>query len=213
MNQTIIFANGDLSSEHISIQPSQTVIAADGGARHCLNLGITPQIVIGDFDSLSDEEISILVTEGVELIRYSTNKNETDLELAINYAANQGGTDISLYGLFGGRWDMTFANVLLLASPSYTGINFRIIDGSTTAYILRAGETLQFQSQPGTTVSILPLQSARGISYQGLEWLLDNASLPFGTPRGVSNVIIETNAQITLEEGIILVFVINSNEI
>ena len=213
MNQCIIFANGNLHSAGISIDTNQLIIAADGGARHCLDIGIIPKFVIGDFDSLLEEELTLLKSNGAELIKYPTQKDETDLELALNFAIKQGCKDISIYGAFGGRWDMTFANVLLLASPIYTGINFKIIDGITTAYMLRSGETLKFRSQIGSTVSIIPLgRSAKGITYNGLKWPLEKATLHFGTPKGVSNQTTQNDSEIFLEEGIILIFVIDSDE-
>lgn len=214
MNQCIIFANGNFSSVGHSINPNHIIIAADGGARHCLEIGINPQFVIGDFDSLSEKELTFLKSKGAELIKFSTQKDETDLELAVDFAKNQGYTDISIYGALGGRWDMTFANVLLLASSKYAGINFKIIDGITIAYILRSRETLKFRSQPGSIVSIIPLGgSVKGITYNGLKWPLEKANLPFGTPKGVSNKTTQNDSEISLDEGIILVFLINSDEI
>jgi thiamine pyrophosphokinase len=214
MNQCIIFANGDFSSVGNSINPNQIIIAADGGARHCLDIGIVPHFVIGDFDSLSEKELTFLKSSGAELIKYSSQKDETDLELAVDFAINQGCTDITIYGAFGGRWDMTFANVLLLASPIYAGINFKLIDGITVAYLLHSGEILKSRSQPGSIVSIIPLRgSVKGITYNGLKWPLEKAILPFGTPKGVSNITTQNDFEISLDEGIILVFIINSNEI
>ena len=211
MDQIIIFANGDISKTDISLPSNSTVLAADGGAHHCLKLGITPQVVIGDFDSLTDEDISTLESKSTILIKHPKEKDETDLELTLDYAARSGAKDITLYGLLGGRWDMTFANMLLLTASQYDGINFKIIDGNTTAYILRAGETLTLHGKPGNTISAIPLERiAHGITYKGLRWPLENASLPYGTPRGVSNVMEETKAQISLDEGILLVFMIDS---
>ena len=202
----------NFSSTANSINPNHIIIAADGGARHCIKIGINPHFVIGDFDSLSEEELTFLKSNGSEIIRYSTQKDETDLELAVNFAMNQGCREVSIYGAFGGRWDMTFANVLLFASPIYTGIHFKLIDSKTTAYILRSGETLKFKSQPGTNVSIIPLRgSASGLTYNGLKWSLENATLPFGTPMGVSNQTTQNISEIFLEEGIILIFVFDSD--
>jgi thiamine pyrophosphokinase len=214
MNQCLIFANGDFSSVAISKTLNQIIIAADGGARHCIEIGVIPQFVVGDFDSLSQEELTFLKSNGAELIKYSTQKDQTDLELAVKLAINQGCDDFSVYGAFGGRWDMTFANILLLASPNFTGIHFKIIGADTTAYILRSGETLKFQSQPGTTVSIMPIGGpAIGITYNGLKWPLENEILPFGTPKGVSNQTTQNVSEIFLKEGIILIFVIDSDAI
>ena len=210
MNQITIIANGHISSADIILETNQTIIAADGGARHCLNLGITPKVIVGDFDSLSEEEISVLEADGVELIQYPVDKDETDLELALDYAVNIGATKITIYGLLGGRWDMTFANIMLLASQNYADITFQVIHGNTTAFIVRGGETLKIKGGPGTTVSVIPLSfPASGVSYQGLEWPLENATLPYGTPRGVSNLMTRKKAQISIQEGLLLVFVID----
>ncbi len=214
MKKITIFANGDFPSTDISISPNEMILAADGGARHCLKIGVRPQVVIGDFDSLSNEEIATLEAAEVQLIRYPVDKDETDLELTLDYSVTIGATEITLYGLLGGRWDMTFANILLLASPSYAHIFFRIINGNTIAYLLHGGEILNLHARPGALVSAIPLISpARGITYQGLEWPMENATLPWGTPKGVSNKMISTKAQISLEEGLLLVFVINSESL
>lgn len=208
MSQFTIFANGELSTTNIALPPDATIIAADGGAKHCLALGIIPHVVIGDFDSLSEKNIAALDAAGTEFIRHPTSKDETDLELALDYSLGLGASEVTLYSLLGGRWDMTFANILLLASARYTGIRFRILDGNSEALILRGGETLNIEGQPGNIVSVIPLDGpASGICYTGLRWPLNNATLPFGSPKGVSNVFLATKASISLDEGLLLVFV------
>jgi len=210
MCQTIIFANGDLFSEDIFLSTDKMVIAADGGAHHCLNHGITPKIVIGDFDSLTESDIATLESRGVELIHYSTDKDETDLELALNKALELGASQVTLYGLLGGRWDMSIANLLMLAAPRYAGIRFHILAGKTEAFILHGGEKLKLRGQPGDTVSVIPMSaSVHGLTYEGLQWPLQNASLSFGTPRGVSNTLAGSQACIRLDEGVLLIIQIH----
>ncbi|HBX70535.1 MAG TPA: thiamine diphosphokinase [Chloroflexi bacterium] len=209
MNQISIFANGEISLSEISQPLEGMIIAADGGARHCLRLGFIPQVVIGDFDSLSEADAAILQASGTEFIHYPADKDETDLELALDYAVKQGAQAITLYGLLGGRWDMSFANLLLLAAPRFAGIRFCVISGDTEAYILRGGETLEINGQPGNTVSAIPLSAdVCGLTYTGLRWPLENAVLSFGTPRGVSNVLNREIAKISLENGLLLVMLI-----
>ncbi len=189
------------------------VIAADGGARHCLALGIVPDIVIGDFDSLGEQEIAALDNAETEFIRYPADKDETDLELALDQAVKLGASEITLYGLLGGRWDMIFANMLLLASPSYDGIRVCVVDGNTRAYIIRSGETLELSGQSGDTVSAIPLsEAAHGITYKGLQWPLEDATLAFGSPKGVSNRLANTTAQVSVESGILLVIMTAANK-
>jgi thiamine pyrophosphokinase len=205
----VIFANGDVTANPIEIPPDAFVMAADGGARHCLATGITPHLVIGDFDSLTKDEISKLKAKGASLVRYPADKDETDLELALEYALNAGGQNITLYGLLGGRWDMSFANLLLLAAPRFSGVQCRVIAGERAhILILRGGETLKLQGQTGDTVSVLPIHGdVHGLTYRGLKWSLKNADLDFGSPRGVSNTFTGSQAMIRLEAGVALVFV------
>jgi thiamine pyrophosphokinase len=202
----IIFANGELPETEIALPPEAVVIAADGGARHCLRLGITPQAVIGDFDSLTPQETADLEARGARLLRYPADKDETDLELALDYALRHGAREITLYALLGGRWDMSFANLLLLAAPRYAGLRLRVCAGETAVRLLRGGETLTLRGQPGETVSLVPLSDLHGLTYRGLKWPLQNADLPFGTPRGVSNLLLGPRAEISLAEGVAAVF-------
>jgi thiamine pyrophosphokinase len=202
----IIFANGTLKESTIKLDSHARILAADGGAQHCLQLGIIPEAVIGDFDSLSAQEIRQLESRGAVLHRYPADKDETDLELALDYALAAGADEIILYGLLGGRWDMSFANILLLAAPRYTGVHFQVIAEGTRMYILRGGESLDLTGETGETVSVLPLSpEIHGLVYQGLAWPLENASLLFGSPRGVSNRLVGHAARISLVDGVVLV--------
>ena len=136
MRATII-ANGNLAHSKIELNEAEILIAANGGGRHCLKMGLNPKVVIGDFDSLTENELAELDSRGAALIRYPADKDETDLELALNYALEQGASEIWLYGLLGGRWDMTISNLILLAAPRFDGVSFRVIDKNTEILILR----------------------------------------------------------------------------
>jgi thiamine pyrophosphokinase len=202
----IVFANGVLPKTKFKLAPHAYIIAADGGAHHCLQLGIIPDTIIGDFDSLSNEDMAYFAQAGTFLKHYPADKDETDLELALNHAVERGAEHITLYGLLGGRWDMSFANILLLAAPRYSGIHFQVVAEGTRLYILRGGETLDLSGKLGDTVSVIPVTpNTRGLSYSGLTWSLKNAHLPIGSPRGVSNRLESDTAEITLEAGVVLV--------
>lgn len=202
----IIIANGTLTASEIELDPHAHILAADGGAQHCLLLGIVPEAAIGDFDSLSAQEIRQLEASGTVLHRFPADKDETDLELALDYALSAGADEMVLYGLLGGRWDMSFANILLLAAPRYAGIRFQVITEGTNLYILRGGESLDLVGEVGDTVSVLPLGMAlNGLNYSGLAWPLENANLPHSSPRGISNSMEGHSARISLEDGLALV--------
>jgi thiamine pyrophosphokinase len=207
--RVIIFANGDLShpqmdAEHI--QPEDILFAADGGARHCLAFGFVPKQVIGDFDSLSKEELHTLKNAGAELHQYPMHKDETDLELALRRALEFRPDEMIIIGALGNRWDMTFANLLLIAHPDFGAQSIRLVDGAQTLSILRGGQQVHIQGQVGDTVSLIPLLGeANGITTQGLEYALQEESLDFGIPRGTSNVMQNEEISIQIEAGLLLI--------
>ncbi len=206
--KAIILANGLLPTPLQALPSHDLLIAADGGARHAFQRGQgwIPHIIIGDMDSLSPSELAGYDRAGASIYQHPADKNETDLELALDFAIRERATEITLYGLFGGRWDMTFANLLLLASPKYAGVRLRIIEGDSDLYILRGGETLTLQGQPGDIISVIALAGdASGVTYRGLTWPLENATLPFGTPHGVSNSLAKPEVTITFETGTLLI--------
>ena len=106
MTRAIIFANGslpDLEPAHRLIRPGDVLLAADGGTRHALSLGLMPSIVIGDLDSLSEADRQRLENAGTRLLQRPRDKNETDLELALYYALEQGFTRVVILAALGGR--------------------------------------------------------------------------------------------------------------
>jgi thiamine pyrophosphokinase len=202
-----IIANGELPCSGLRLPEDAFIIAADGGGRHCLRLGLKPKVVIGDFDSLSTAEIAALEKTGAELLRYPADKDQTDLELALELALARGAQRVKLYGLLGGRWDMSFANLLLLAAPRYDPLQLSVLSAANEIHILRGGESLALSGALGDTISAIPVHGpASGLSYQGMQWPLENADLPAGTPRGVSNRLTAPQAQVRLEQGRLLLF-------
>jgi thiamine pyrophosphokinase len=214
MKRAVIFANGELHltlSLRDEIHPDDLIIAADGGALHCRMLGVKPQVVIGDFDSLQPEDLTALQADGVQLLRFPSHKDETDLELAFQYARKQGCEQILLIAALGARWDMSIANILLAAHPTYQGIQVRVVDNLQELMLLRGGESLTLHGQAGDTLSLIPLNTrAQGITTQGLEYALNNENLEFGSPRGVSNVFSAESASISLHQGLLICVVIHN---
>ena len=202
----IIFANGPVEDSPLPLPEHDLLIAADGGAARAFRFDLIPDLVIGDLDSLSPSEVAGYDRSGAGIIRHPAGKDETDLELALQFAQEEGADRITLYGLTGGRWDMTFANILLLASQRFAGIRLTAVHGATRMHILRGGERLDLTGEPGQRISVLPLAGPlSGLSYQGLSWPLEDESLPFGSPRGVSNTFSHSEAGIRLKSGVALI--------
>jgi thiamine pyrophosphokinase len=209
----IIFANGTISNlvqATALTQNCDMIIAADGGARHCLAASILPQVVIGDFDSLSSAELDKLQGLGARLIRYPARKDFTDLELALEYACEQSADQITILGGLGQRWDQTLANILLLAGPFARCARVSYIDGNQEIMLIGESQKLEIIGQPGDTVSLIPIQgTTQGITTCGLEYPLEDDTLDFGAARGVSNVLIGDHATVQLKHGFLICIVIH----
>jgi thiamine pyrophosphokinase len=200
--RTVIVANGQYNVS-FTAQPQDLIIAADGGAHHCLQHGIQPHTVIGDLDSLTANDLNKLEAIGARVISYPTRKDYTDLELALEYAIQQKPSEILILGGLGGRWDQTIANILLAATQSATKVH--LVDADQEFHFLKSTKTIEIHGSPGDIVSLIPLGGdAIGISTQGLEYPLKQETLHFGSTRGISNVLLDPPANVSLEEGLLL---------
>jgi thiamine pyrophosphokinase len=206
--RAIIFAGGKLAhpdQDRTHLRPGEWIIAADGGAHHCLALGLAPTIAIGDFDSLTPAELHSLESAGTELIRHPRHKDETDLELAVRLASGRGADEVLILGGLGERWDQSLANLLLPAAPGLERLKLRLVDGPQEITTLRGGESLALHGQPGDTVSLIPLGGdALGVTTRGLEYLLEAGTLPYGATLGVSNALTAETASVSLSKGLLL---------
>lgn len=208
MIRTVIIANGDpptASDLERWLRPGDGLVCADGGARAALQHGLRPQRVIGDFDSLTGDELRALEQAGSALERHPTHKDETDLELALLYVASTGVGEIAVLGALGGRLDQTVANVMLLAMPALAGCRTLIASGEEQTFVIQPGAAFELRGQPGDVVSLIPFGGdAHGIRTEGLEYPLRDESLFFGPARGVSNVMMGERASVAVTRGRLL---------
>lgn len=204
---TVIVANSptfDAAPFRTLFVDAELLIAADGGGNALFAAGVVPQLVVGDLDSLAPEAEAAFVAAGARVERHPAEKDETDLELALLLAVAHGATRIDVLGAMGGRWDQALSNVALLALPELAGRRVRLLDVGQEAY-LACGET-PIDGKQGETVSLLPVGGpARGITTRGLRYPLHDAELHFERSRGVSNVIVEPPAHVTVREGLLLI--------
>ncbi len=211
--RAIIFANGEFNSARSArdlLRPDDLIIAADGGTRHALAAGVTPQVVIGDLDSLSTDDLAQVEAAGARIIRFSPRKDETDLELALLHAAREGANEIIVLAALGGRLDQTIANVLLLSLPELKELNARIVEEAQSAFLIQ-GEAI-IKGQSGDTVSLIPLGGdAVDVTAEGLEWPLQKETLHFGPARGVSNVLTAEQARVRVRQGLLLCVVTHAS--
>jgi thiamine pyrophosphokinase len=204
--RAVIFANGtfpDPTAHSQLLRDDDLVVAADGGAAHARAAGVTPHVVIGDLDSLEPGLQAQLEAAGSRFLRHPAAKDESDLELALLYAARQGVAEILVLGALGGRLDQTVANLLLMTHPALAGVTVRIVEGGQTAFLIR--DRALIRGHPGDTVSLIPVGGdARGVTAEGLQWPLRDETLRFGPTRGISNVLLGRQARVHVREGILL---------
>jgi thiamine pyrophosphokinase len=203
--RAVIIANGNIEdhSQVLSqLLPEDLLIAADGGAEHCRVIGIQPDIVIGDMDSISSQLMEELQTNGTKFKIYPKDKDQTDLELALSYAHQKGVSEIVFFGILGGRLDLSLANLMLLARDEWQTSSIIVIDGPDTAYLLRAKDSISIDGMPGDIVSLIPLsEKVEGVSTKGLRWQLDEAVLLQGNTRSVSNELLTNSARVNIDKG------------
>lgn len=209
MARTIIFANGVLRQPELiraHIRPADCIICADGGTRHALALELTPDLIVGDLDSLDPAMRAELEAAGVRFDIHPVRKDETDLELAIRLAIEEGADEIDLVALLGGRLDQSLANMMLLARPDWAGARLRVVEATETAWAVGDGQTARIEGRSGDTLSLIPLTpTVTGVTLTGVEWPLDGASLQFGSTLTLSNVLAAPSAHLQIKEGIVLV--------
>ncbi len=204
----VIFAGGTLrmgQGVRAAIANNDLVIAADRGAATALQYGCTPAFVVGDFDSLAALPLQQSQARGSRIIRATVEKDETDSELAIQVAIEQGASAITLLGGLGAaRLDHTMGNIMLLAGFEHVPI--RIVDGPSTCWLLRGPGRTNIEGEKGDLLSLLPLTGdVTGIQTQGLYYPLHRETLHFGKPRGISNVLTEQQAEVSCESGLLLI--------
>ncbi|MGC8873324.1 MAG: thiamine diphosphokinase [Chloroflexia bacterium] len=207
--RALILCNGmaeELGRWKHELDEVDLIVAADGGARYARLLGLVPHFVVGDADSLDAETAHWLAQSGAKVIRYPSAKDETDLELALVFAAQSGASEILVAGAWGGRPDQAIANLQLLAHPALSGRRVRVLGADFEAFLVRGGEERALQGAPGETVSLLPFAGdVDGVRTSGLKWSLSGGTLRFGIGRGISNVLIGTEARISVADGLLLV--------
>jgi thiamine pyrophosphokinase len=182
------------------------VIAADGGARHAALIGRRPDLWVGDGDSIDASDLAALEAAGVAVRRSPVDKDESDAELAILAAIDEGARRVTILGALGGaRIDHGLANVWLLGHPRLAGCDARLLDAAARIRLVGPGRT-DLAGRIGDLVSLLPFGGdATGLTTRGLRYPLRDEALPSGPSRGLSNVREAGDAALTVESGRILV--------
>lgn len=203
----VVVAGGELPSRAPAALPRDAlVIAADSGVDHAHALGLHVDVAVGDFDSISAGGLARAKAEGARIERHPAEKDKTDLELALDEAIRVGASEIVVLGIGGGRLDHLLANLLLLATPKFSGCRVTAYDGRVRVHVAHGGAgPTPLPGAVGEILTLLPIGGeAWGIVTEGLRYPLRNGLLASGTSRGVSNVVETTPASVQLEAGTLL---------
>ena len=202
--KSYILTGGAINPDNIHIKPDRDdlIIAADSGLNHAKTLGLTPAVVVGDYDSLGH-----VPEQGpdVEVITVPAEKDETDTQLAIRLALSRGADDVHVIGGLGGRLDHTLSNLAILEALAQKKVRCVIEDGQNRVRLLQSDSTILPRSGY-TYVSLLSLDPiVKGVEIEGVKYPLKNAKLSRAFQYAVSNEITGNCCFIAVRKGSILV--------
>ncbi len=194
-----IFGAGECIVQ-VSPTDADFVIAADGGLRHVEKIGMRPDLVIGDFDSLG------YVPQCDNLVRLPIEKDMTDLAAAVDIGRARGYRRFVLLGGTGGRPDHTYANYQLLYDLAAHGEEGYLVGADFSATVIKSGTSLTFDQEFCGTLSVFAVGGkATGVTERGTKYTLEGATLTPENPLGVSNAFIGQKASVSVNEGALLV--------
>ncbi len=200
MNKTaVIFCGGDyVSAERLSFVENPYIICADGGYDNALKAGFTPDIIIGDFDSVCAE-----IPKNIPILKLPVRKDATDTQVCVDYLIEQGYTKAYMICAVGGRIDHTMANTSLLAYGIRRNTEITIIGEDFHMFPIVGKKFLN--GNPGEIFSVFPYGgNCTGVTEKGFEYTLNGETLFFDTPLGISNVFEKNIASVEVESGILI---------
>ncbi len=206
MDTALVFATDATAPDSIveEIPVADLVIAADGGYDLAVRLGFAVDVLVGDLDSLD----AATVPDHIVVERHPTDKEATDLELALELVSRESPSRVVIVGGSGGRLDHELAGAALICSPRWTHDIGTLDWLSSRGWAYVVWDRRIIHGDPGTVVSLIPMGgNATGVVTKGLRWDLRDETLPHGTTRGVSNLMESPIADISLRSGCLLVVV------
>ena len=198
-----IVGAGDNSGTNFSKKENEYVIAADGGLKVLQQLGIKADWIVGDFDSFG------YIPEGSHVIKHPTQKDETDMMLAVSKAIELGADTIEIFGGTGGRIDHTFANFQTMLYASGEGVEICMTDDENTYFVI-TNQNIRLSAKQKGTFSVFAIGgTARRVNIEGGKYLLKDYDLEETNPIGISNEYIGQEVNISVGEGSLLIISVN----
>lgn len=209
MKRCIIIGAGDMTVSEIPVREEDFVIAADGGYAYCKVLGIMPDLILGDFDSIGEKEAEeiagIQKTEPERIVLLPVEKDETDMLAAIHAGLDEGCREFYIYAGQGGRLEHTIANIQCLKYLKECGAVGYMLDG-TGMILVAKDETVSFRPQAEGYLSLFSLgDRAEGVTICNMKYELSDAVITNSFPIGISNEFIGQQASVTVKNGTLVI--------
>ena len=199
MKNYLISIGGNSTSDILSIESNfEEIIAVDSGIEHLLNLSLNPNTLIGDLDSISKKSLDEVKKNGVKILAFNSNKDQTDFELALNYLEEAEKSKVYIIGGESGEIDHLISIFLLIPSKSFFE-NIIWLYGDKRI-IFR--QKIELNIKKLTKFSIIPLSDLTNLSIDGAEWNLDNKDIQFGETLTLRNSTNEEQLNIRCDKGV-----------
>jgi thiamine pyrophosphokinase len=207
MKHALIVGGGPVDLNQLSLELANhpdLIIAADSGGKYLLELGVLPEVLVGDNDSIPEETRVQLIAGGIEVRDFPPEKDQTDLELALDLVLSRGAKYITIVGGLGRRIDHTLGNIGLLVKALEAGAEAHLLDPGHDITVVN--HRAFFRKKPGWAVSLIPLTpKVSGVTTHGLVYGLHNEELFFYHSRGIHNQFSDQAASVELTHGILLI--------
>lgn len=202
-----VFLNGEYRpgwQDHALISGEQEyLVAVDGGLHHLLQAGHVPNLLIGDLDSALPEEIQQAVAGGARILKFPTEKDQTDFELALEEISKLNPDLVCVYAALGGRMDQTLGNLFLVGAPRYDRMRIALIHGPETYRFIH--NSAKILGRNGDAVSLIPWgEPCQGVTTRNLLYPLFSETLYPDRSRGISNRMTAPEAEVSMTQGRLL---------
>tara|TARA_B100000161_G_scaffold263559_1_gene235154 strand:- start:812 stop:1426 length:615 start_codon:yes stop_codon:yes gene_type:complete len=199
MKNYLISIGGNSTSNILSIESNfDEIIAVDSGVEHLFKLSLDPNTLIGDLDSISENSLDKVKKNGVDIIAFNSNKDQTDFELALNYLEGVENSIIYIIGGESGEIDHLLSIFLLIPSKSFFE-NIIWVYGDKKI-IFR--QKLKLNLKKMSKFSIIPLSDLSNLSIDGAEWNLENKNIQFGETTTLRNVANKDEINVNCDTGV-----------
>jgi len=207
--RAVIISGGEITDYNYIktlINEDDFIICADSGYDHAVKMDITPAALVGDFDSIEHTNFQSAKNKNIDIVPYPAEKDYTDTEIALEYAREKGFTNFLFLAAYGTRIDHTMGNIMLLKNCLYNNEKAQLANEYNTVFFINSKTVLH--GKKGDTVSLIPITDCYKISTHNLKYPLFQEDLLLSSTHGISNIMTENTAEISIEKGIMMINIV-----